>query len=136
MRKQYIFFVLIIVMLYLMYLIISYKYKEYLINSNIEYLNKENKIISLHVENYKDTLDYLNTESYKNKVLKEEQWMKNKWEKVIYITSESQYTRFVKTNEKQTTNTNQEEIVEKKIYDNMTNFEKWIYFIFKKDIRE
>lgn len=136
MRKQYIFFVLIMVMLYLMYLIISYKYKEYLINSNIEYLNKENKIISLHVENYKDTLDYLNTESYKNKVLKEEQWMKNKWEKVIYITSESQYTKFVKTNEKQTVDTNEEEVVEKKIYDNMTNFEKWIYFIFKKDIRE
>jgi hypothetical protein len=56
-----------------MYLIISYKYKEYIINSNIEYLNSQNKLISRHIDNYKETLDYLNTESYKNKVLKEEQ---------------------------------------------------------------
>jgi cell division protein FtsL len=73
MKKQYIFFVLIVVMLYLMYLIVSYKYKEYLINSNIEYLNIENTKISSNIDNYKRTLDYLNTESYKNKVLKEEQ---------------------------------------------------------------
>ncbi len=135
MRKQYIFFVLIIVMLYLMYLIVSYKYKEYLINSNIEYLNIENTKISSHIDNYKRTLDYLNTESYKNKVLKEEQGMKNKWEKVVYITSESQYTKFIKTTEKQVADT-EEETTKTNIYDNMTNFEKWIYFIFKKDIRE
>ena len=135
MKKQYIFFVLIIVMLYLMYLIISYKYKEYLINSNIEYLNKENKLISRHIDDYKENLDYLNTESYKNKVLKEEQWMKNKWEKVIYITSEVEYSKFIKTNEKKNEEQNNE-VSEKKIYDNMTNLEKWIYFIFKKDIRE
>ena len=135
MKKQYIFFVLIIVMLYLMYLIISYKYKEYLINSNIEYLNKENKQISRHIDDYKENLDYLNTESYKNKVLKEEQWMKNKWEKVIYITSEVEYSKFIKTNEKKNEEQNTE-VSEKKIYDNMTNLEKWIYFIFKKDIRE
>lgn len=135
MRKQYIFFVLIVVMLYLMYLIVSYKYKEYLINSNIEYLNIENTKISSHIDNYKRTLDYLNTESYKNKVLKEEQGMKNKWEKVVYITSESQYTKFIKTTEKQVADTD-EEATQTNIYDNMTNFEKWIYFIFKKDIRE
>lgn len=135
MKKQYIFFVLIIVMLYLMYLIISYKYKEYIINSNIEYLNKENKLISRHIEEYKETLDYLNTESYKNKVLKEEQWMKNKWEKVIYITSEWEYSKFIKTTDKKEEE-NEEEEIEKQVYDNMTNFEKWIYFIFKKDIRE
>lgn len=135
MRKQYIFFVLIIVMLYLMYLIVSYKYKEYLINSNIEYLNTENSSISANIDNYKRTLDYLNTESYKNKVLKEEQWMKNKWEKVVYITSESQYSKFIKTTEKQTDDID-EENMKINIYDNMTNFEKWVYFIFKKDIRE
>lgn len=135
MKKQYIFFVLIVVMLYLMYLIVSYKYKEYLINSNIEYLNIENTKISSNIDNYKRTLDYLNTESYKNKVLKEEQWMKNKWEKVVYITSESQYTKFIKTTEKKVTDTD-EESTQTNIYDNMTNFEKWIYFIFKKDIIE
>jgi hypothetical protein len=61
--------------------------------------------------------------------------MKNKWEKVVYITSESQYTKFIKTTEKKVTDTD-EESTQTNIYDNMTNFEKWIYFIFKKDIIE
>jgi hypothetical protein len=30
----------------------------------------------------------------------------------------------------------QEEMKEEKIYDTMTIYEKWIYFIFNKDIRE
>jgi len=73
MKKQYIFFILIVIMIYLMYLIISYKYKEYIINSNIEYLNISNKIISNSIKENKETLAYLNTESYRNKILKKEQ---------------------------------------------------------------
>jgi len=135
MKKQYIFFILIVIMIYLMYLIISYKYKEYIINSNIEYLNISNKIISNSIKENKETLAYLNTESYRNKILKKEQWLKNKWENVIYITSESQYKKFIKTEEEIINDENQEE-ENKNIYDNMTNFEKWIYFIFKKDLRD
>ncbi len=135
MKKQYIFFALIIIMLYLMYLIVSYKYKEYLINSNIEYLSNYNSKLNSSINEDKNMLEYLNTESYRNKILKKEQAMKNKWEKVIYITSESQYKKFVKTDEKQTNNDNYDE-EQTNIYDNMTNFEKWIYFVFKKDIRE
>jgi hypothetical protein len=61
--------------------------------------------------------------------------MKNKGEKVIYITSEVEYSKFIKTTEKKDITEDSEQI-EKQIYDNMTNFEKWVYFIFKKDIRE
>lgn len=135
MKKQYIFFILIVIMIYLMYLIISYKYKEYIINSNIDSLNAANEIISKAIQNDKDTLAYLNTESYRNKTLKKEQWLKNKWENVIYITSESQYKKFIKTDE-EIENNNDNEDENKNIYDNMTNFEKWIYFVFKKDLRD
>lgn len=135
MKKQYIFFILIVIMIYLMYLIISYKYKEYIINSNIDSLSTTNKIISQSIQDDKDTLAYLNTESYRNKVLKKEQWLKNKWENVIYITSESQYKKFIKTDEKIEDDSNNADD-NKNIYDNMTNFEKWIYFIFKTDLRD
>lgn len=136
MKKQYIFFILIVIMIYLMYLIINYKYKEYIINSNIDSLSTTNEIISKSIQDDKDTLAYLNTESYRNKVLKKEQWLKNKWENVIYITSESQYKKFIKTDEKIDNEDENNQDENKNIYDNMTNFEKWIYFVFKKDIRD
>ena len=119
-----------------MYLIISYKYKEYLINSNIEYLNDVNSKLAWSIQEDKDMLEYLNTEAYRNKILKKEQAMKNKWEKVVYITSETQYQKFMKTDEKQAENDDNFNDEKENVYDNMTNYEKWIYFIFKKDIRE
>ncbi|MDD4151157.1 MAG: hypothetical protein PHR68_00940 [Candidatus Gracilibacteria bacterium] len=136
MKKQYIFFILIVIMIYLMYLIINYKYKEYIINSNIDSLSTTNEIISKSIQDDKDTLAYLNTESYRNKVLKKEQGLKNKGENVIYITSESQYKKFIKTDEKIDNEDENNQDENKNIYDNMTNFEKWIYFVFKKDIRD
>jgi hypothetical protein len=63
--------------------------------------------------------------------LKEEQSMKNKWESVIFITNEDDYNKFSKneiSDVKPTWET-------KKIQDNMEIYEKWIYFLFKKDIR-
>jgi cell division protein FtsL len=78
MRKTYIFLIMIVIILYLSYLIVSYKYKEYKINNHIEYIEEENKKIGKEINNNKDSLEYLNTNAYKNKVLKEEQAMKNK----------------------------------------------------------
>jgi cell division protein FtsL len=78
MRKTYIFLIMIVIILYLSYLIVSYKYKEYKINNHIEYIEEENKKTSTEINNNKDSLEYLNTNAYKNKVLKEEQAMKNK----------------------------------------------------------
>jgi cell division protein FtsL len=78
MKKEYLFLIFIVVILYLMYLILDYKYKEYKINMNIEYIEKNNEKMKNVISENKDTLEYINTEAYKNKVLKEEQSMKNK----------------------------------------------------------
>jgi cell division protein FtsL len=78
MRKTYIFLILIAVILYLSYLIVNYKYKEYKINNHIEYIKNENDKISDEIIKSKDSLEYLNTNAYKNKILKEEQALKNK----------------------------------------------------------
>jgi hypothetical protein len=57
--------------------------------------------------------------------------MKNKWESVIFITNEDNYNKFSK-NEISDIQPIKET---KKIQDGMEIYEKWIYFLFKKDIR-
>lgn len=131
MKKEYLFLVLIVVILYLIYLIIDYKYKEYKINTHIEYIEKSNEKMKQLISENKDILEYISTKAYKNKVLKEEQSMKNKWESVIFITNEDNYNKFSK-NEISDIQPIKET---KKIQDGMEIYEKWIYFLFKKDIR-
>ncbi len=131
-KEQYIFLIFIVIILYLLYLILDYKYKEYKINSHIEIIERTNENIAKEIEKDKETLEYISTKAYKNKVLKEEQAMKNKWETVIYITNEEKYNKFSKEN------VDAEilpESIQNSIQDSMSVPEKWIYFLFNKDIR-
>lgn len=134
MKKEYLFLILIWIILYLMYLIFDYKYKEYKINMHSELLSlwneKERNIIS----NNKEIISYITTNAYKDKVSKEELSRKNKWEEVIVITHEDKYNTFTSNNE----NISKEWDKNQKptqIYDTMTISEKWFYFLFQKDIR-
>ncbi|MGE4443699.1 MAG: hypothetical protein AB7E37_01740 [Candidatus Altimarinota bacterium] len=131
-KEQYIFLILIAIILYLLYLIIDYKYKEYKINNHIEVIENNNTKMTENITYYKDQLEYINTKAYKNKVLKEEQSMKNKGEVVIFITNEDKYNRFSKDEASESTPVVQPE---RKIQDSMDIFEKWMYFLFNKDIR-
>lgn len=131
-KEQYIFLILIVVILYLLYLIIEYKYKEYKINHYIELIESNNKKMSESIAYNKEQLEYINTKAYKNKVLKEEQSMKNKGEVVIFITNEDKFNRFSWENLPTLTSSI---VPERKIQDGMDIFEKWMYFLFKKDIR-
>jgi len=132
MKREYSFLLLIFIMLYLLYLIIDYKYKEYKVNSHITYLKEINQSISDEINNNKQILDYLNSKAFKDKTLKEEQWLKNPWENVIFITDEENYNKYTTKN----TDTMKSIILkEKNVYDSMTIFQKWVYFLFKKDIR-
>lgn len=96
-KEQYVFLILIVIILYLLHLIIQYKYKEYKINSHIEVIEEGNIAMSENIKFSKEQLEYISTKAYKNKVLKEEQSMKNKGEMVIFITNEDKYNRFQKT---------------------------------------
>lgn len=134
MKKQYIFLVIIFILFYMLYLISSYKYREYKINSHIEEITNLNQEIQESIEKAEDLIEYKNTKSYKNKLLKQEQWLKNKGEKVVYLTDEKKYKKFTDPNtminfEKSIVNQVKKE---NDIIENMTNFEKWEYFIFKK----
>lgn len=132
MKRPYIFLIMIFFVLYLSYLIVGYKYKEYKINNHIEYVKNENERISDKINENKESLEYLNTDAYKNKVLKEEQALKNKWETVVFITTENKYNIYTKKEQEQSIISVYQE---KPIYDWMNIREKWVYFLFKKDIR-
>ena len=137
MKKQYVFIWLIIVMLYIIYSIIDYKYKEYKINSLISYIEKSNEDIKLKINEAKNLIEYRKSKSYVNKVLKEEQSLKNKWEKVIFITTEKTFDKFAKNDfYKSEINEYNDNNWNDSIINWMTIYQKWMYFLFKKDIRE
>jgi hypothetical protein len=78
MKKQYIFLVMILIILYISYLIVSFKFREYKINSNIEYIVKLNTELQEKIEIASNLIEYKTSKAYKNKILKEEQGYKNK----------------------------------------------------------
>ena len=133
-KKHYTFIILIIIILYILYSIIDYKYKEYKINSHIEYISALNKEIKANIIKAKDIIEYKKSSAYKNKILKEEQWLKNKWESVIYLTSEDNYNKYTKSIKKEEAVPIKEKEDEDITYA-MNIYQKWIYFLFKKDLR-
>ena len=136
MRKQYIFLALILIILYISYLIISFKYREYKINSNIEYIINLNIDIQNKIVQANELIEYKTSKAYKNKILKEQQWYKNLWENVVYLMPEDRYNTYT-----QDSNPLKEAIIESSIIEENSNInemtipEKWIYFIFKKDLK-
>lgn len=136
MRKQYIFLVLIIIILYISYLIINFKYKEYKINSSIEYIVNLNKDIENKIVQANDLIEYKTSKAYKNKILKEQQWYRNKWEKVVYLMTEDKYNIYT-WNENIIKETIEIAIQneENSIINELTIPERRIYFLFHKEIR-
>lgn len=135
MKKQYIFLILLWIMLYIMYLIWNYKYKEYNIKTHIEFLNAMRDEMSRKINETEEIINYKSTQAYKNKILKEQQWLKNKWEIVVFLTSEKKYNTFTKEDTGTWVNiqsfekklTSEEEMIQ-----TMTNIEKWNYYLFWK----
>ncbi len=133
MKKQYIFLALILIILYSLYLIGSFKYKEYKINSHIEYISQLNKEISQKIEEANNIIEYKGSNSYKNMILKEQQWYKNKWELVTYLTSEQIYNTYTSDIKDSITELAIESIEDwNQEIKEMTIYEKWIYLLFNK----
>lgn len=130
MKKHYYFVIPIIIMVYLIYLIISETYKNYTENSKIEVakeVNSETRGINSEIKN---KIEYVATNAYKVKELKE-LWNALPWEKTIYLTDKNNIQKYIeKVDDNQF-----KSIKSEKIYDTMTNYQKWIYLLFAKDIR-
>ena len=132
MKKQYIFLLMIWIILYILYLIINKTYYEYKINNHIEYISQLNNEIKEKINVAEDIIKYKSSLAYKNKILKEQQSYKNKWEEVVYLTTQSVYNTYI-SNEKNKKDIILETNNKNSIIDNMSIKEKWFYLIFKKD---
>jgi hypothetical protein len=78
MKKQYIFVIMIFVVLYILYLIMNFKYKEYKIQNHIDNIKSINETITKDINSKKNLLKYKNSKAYKNKILKQQLVYKNK----------------------------------------------------------
>ncbi len=133
MKKQYVFLIMILIILYILYLILNKSYYEYKINSHIEAINSINNVIKEKIKTAKEIIEYKSSKAYKNKILKEQQSFKNKWEIVVYLTTQSKYEKFTKI-KNDTIKKIPDEVKSKNDFiDDMTIYQKWIYLIFKKD---
>ena len=85
--------------------------------------------IKIDIKEANELIKYKKSLAYRNKVLKEEQWLKNKWEVVIYLTPEKKYNKFTKEKlePEEKTKSPTGIINDKTQY--MTIFEKWIHFL-------
>lgn len=120
------------IILYILYLIINKTYYEYKINNHIEYISQLNNEIKEKINVAEDIIKYKSSLAYKNKILKEQQSFKNKWEEVVYLTTQSVYNTYI-SNEKNKKDIILETNNKNSIIDNMSIKEKWFYLIFKKD---
>jgi len=133
-KRQYIFLLLVILLLYLSFKIFQFEYKKYIISGYIKEQSITIQNLKSYLEETTQTLKYINTRAFKNKVLKSEEWMKMKWEEVVVLTSEKIYKKFSWKQIIQNVWATKEK-KEYNITSWMTNFQKWIYFLLNKDIR-
>ncbi len=133
-KRQYVFIILLCILFYLSATIIQHEYKQYTIN---KYTTEQSSIIA-EIQRYLDEantiIDYKKSKAFKSKTLKSEQWYKMKGETVFVFTKEETYNKFSTQTPLTSTNitsVNSEESITK----TMTNFQKWVYFFMKKDLR-
>ena len=135
MRKkyQYILFTLIIIIVYELYLIFSFKYIDIQKDSIIVLTQKEIEQRQKDLAQKKKYFDYVNSQAYKDKVIKTSQNKKNPWEEVVFVVTKEDADLYKKID------------VDKQIYQqneaksptyNMSNRQKWIYYIFKVDLND
>lgn len=124
-------------MLYFMYLVVSYKYTEYKIYKYTQELWEINKEFSEKIEYAKEILENKNTKAYKNKVIKSQLLLRSKWEEVIFLITEKKYNSYTSAADdtKNDSPLPQNLLDEKSLISTMTIFQKWVYFIFWKDVR-
>lgn len=132
-RYQYILFCLLILIIYEVYLIVLYKYKDFQINSYLSYITSDNGKIEESIEQKKDRLAYVKTNAFLDQVAKTSQNKKNPGEDVVVFVSNEEVEEYkrIDTNKQMIGGVKQEASQTL----GMTNQEKWIYYIFHIDTR-
>ena len=133
-RNHYKFVFLIIILIVLLYNIVIHKYKQYKIEEYKNTIISLNAEIKNNIELAKEIISYKKSLAFKNKILKQDKWLKNKAEKVVYITTEDKYNKYISKPQKISNVKNKKIITDDNTFW-MTVYQKWIWLIFKKDLR-
>jgi hypothetical protein len=121
------------VVVYLIYLIVLYKYRDFQVSSYIDTLLHENRQLEQDIQDRKDYLAHINTNAFLDKVAKTSQNRKNPGEQVVFFVSKDDVETYKKIDvEKQMIGP--EKVVSPT--QGMSNAEKWIYHIFRVDMRD
>lgn len=73
MKKEYIFIILIVILLYVSYLVLNHEYEDYKRNSSLERLSEMTQKLEVKIQDAHSLISYISTPAYKNKVIKEEE---------------------------------------------------------------
>ena len=133
-KKYYTFLLLIFLLLFLIYNIVSHKYKEYKISEHIGIISLLNAEIKESISKAHDIIEYKKSKAYQNKILKQSKGLKNKWEIVVYITSEDKYNKYINKKEEEKYIEKTDEKINEETF-NMTIYQKRMWFLFKEDLR-
>lgn len=132
-RYQYILFCLLLLIIYEVYLVVLYKYKDFQINSYLSYVTTDNGKIEESIEKKKERLAYVKTNAFLDRVAKTSQNKKNPGEDVVVLVTNEEVEEYkrIDTNKQMIGGAKQE--VSRTL--GMTNQEKWVYYIFHVDLR-
>lgn len=130
-KYLYILIALIFFSLNLIYLIVKEKYQVFKDDQEIHKINIENVETEKRINFKENRLLYKKTNASYDKIAKNELNRVNPWEEVVIMVSEDEANNYKKINiEDQIMSA----AIPKKVLEtaNMTNYEKWMYYIFKK----
>ena len=135
---RYIFLFLIFLLIYMIFLVIRYMLDEYRVEKYIQDIKQTNLVLQERIRRAHIHIDIITSESYKNKILKSELWWKNTGEEVVILIGEDAYNKY--SDEYHTSQRRDDPLLyavreEQSLISTMTVYQKWIYFIFQKDIR-
>jgi len=124
-------------MMYLLYLVLDYKYREYKVFHYTENLTRTNTELLEKIQDYQETLEYKSTKAYKNKILKAQQGLKNPGEIVINLITEERFKKYTQTWSLSISRVElpQNLLDEESLINTMTIYQKWIYLLFNRDTR-
>lgn len=134
-RYQYILFILLITIVYEVYLVVLYKYKDFQINSYITYVTNESDKIVKSTQEKKDYLSYIKTNAFLDRMAKSSQNKKNPGEILTVLVTPEEAEEYKKIDTDKQIIGEIYSATRSRTY-GMTNVEKWAYYIFHTDLRE
>jgi len=131
-KEQFFFLVYIFILLTLGWNIVTHKMKNYTNDTRQMALEAENTRIVSQNEILKKYVLYLQTQAFRDKIIKDELGYKRKGEQVISITNEETHRTYAAVSEDPIRPILYKESAPQ---DTMQNYEKWVYFLFERDMR-